>query len=109
MMHNEYTCDALQAFGTALKRTRMVLLIIRGWWIDLCCTHRPRSLLKRQSTKTGSILGTVVDISDDPIPDATVVLQGPAGDRLAAVTKEDGSFAFDQCHARNRLSDHRHC
>jgi hypothetical protein len=46
------------------------------------------------NTKTGRILGTVVDISDDPVPDAAVVLQGPAGNRLAAVTKEDGSFAF---------------
>jgi hypothetical protein len=46
------------------------------------------------STKTGRVLGTVVDISDDPVPDAAVVLQGPAGNRLAAVTKEDGSFAF---------------
>jgi len=36
----------------------------------------------------------VVDTSDDPVPDAAVVLQGPVGNRLAAVTKEDGSFAF---------------
>ena len=46
------------------------------------------------NTKTGRILGTVVDTSDDPVPDSAVVLQGPAGNRLAAVTKEDGSFAF---------------
>jgi hypothetical protein len=44
--------------------------------------------------KTGSISGTVVDTSSDPVPDAAVVLQGPAGNRLAAVTKEDGSFVF---------------
>ena len=36
----------------------------------------------------------MADISDDPVSDAAVVLQGPAGNRLAAVTKEDGSFAF---------------
>ncbi len=36
----------------------------------------------------------MVDTSDDPIPGATVVLQGPAGDRLTAVTKDDGAFAF---------------
>ena len=45
---------------------------------------------------TGSILGTVVDTSDDPIPGATVVLQEGSGDRLTAVTKEDGTFAFQQ-------------
>ena len=45
-------------------------------------------------TNTGSILGTVVDISDDPVPNATVVLQGAAGDRFTEVTNEYGSFAF---------------
>jgi hypothetical protein len=50
-------------------------------------------------TETGSIRGTVIDSSDDPIPGATVVLQGPAGDRLTAATKDDGSFAFDQAPA----------
>jgi hypothetical protein len=45
---------------------------------------------------TGSILGAVVDTSDDPIPGATVVLQEGSGDRLTAVTKEDGTFAFQQ-------------
>ena len=51
------------------------------------------------NTRTGSILGTVVDTSDDPIPGATVVLQGPAGDRLTVVTKDDGAFVFDQAPA----------
>ncbi len=45
---------------------------------------------------TGSILGTVVDTSDDPIPGATVVLQEPAGDRLTVVTKDNGGFAFHE-------------
>jgi hypothetical protein len=48
------------------------------------------------NTKTGSILGTVLDTSDDPIAGATVVLQGPAGDHLSVVTKDDGSFAFHE-------------
>ena len=56
---------------------------------------------KTASTKTGRILGTVVDTSDDPIPGATVVLQGPAGDRLTAVTKDDGAFVFDQAPAES--------
>ena len=41
----------------------------------------------------------MVDTSDDPIPGATIVLQGPAGDRLTAVTKDDGTFVFDQAPA----------
>ncbi len=48
------------------------------------------------NTRTGSIRGTVVDTGDDPIPGATVVLHGPAGDRLTSVTKDDGGFAFEQ-------------
>lgn len=48
------------------------------------------------NTRAGSILGTVVDTSDDPVPGATVVLQGPAGDRPALVTKDDGTFAFHE-------------
>jgi len=46
------------------------------------------------NTRTGSVLGTVVDTSDDPVPDATVVLQRPTGERLTVVTRDDGSFAF---------------
>jgi hypothetical protein len=44
-------------------------------------------------TKAG-IVGTVVDISDDPIPNATVILLAPEVDHITAVTKDDGSFAF---------------
>jgi hypothetical protein len=44
--------------------------------------------------KTGSILGTVVDTNDDPIPNATVVFKAPAGDPLTVVTKDDGAFVF---------------
>ncbi|HME37062.1 MAG TPA: carboxypeptidase-like regulatory domain-containing protein [Candidatus Sulfotelmatobacter sp.] len=51
------------------------------------------------NARTGKILGTVVDTSDDPIPGAAVVLQGPAGDRLTVVTKDDGAFVFDQAPA----------
>ncbi|MGA9390920.1 MAG: carboxypeptidase-like regulatory domain-containing protein [Candidatus Sulfotelmatobacter sp.] len=49
--------------------------------------------------ETGCIRGTVVDTSDDPIPAATIVLRGPAGDRLTAVTKDDGTFAFNEAPA----------
>jgi len=46
------------------------------------------------STNAGSILGKVVDPSDDPIPGANVILAGPRGNLLTVVTKEDGAFAF---------------
>jgi len=46
------------------------------------------------SAKTGSIVGTVVDVRDDPVSNATVVLQGSAGNGLTVITKDDGFFAF---------------
>jgi hypothetical protein len=70
----------------------LLLIFLAGGW--LLVVPASAQSIEMANTKTGSILGTVVDTSDDPVPDATVVLQGPAGNRLAAVTKEDGSFAF---------------
>jgi hypothetical protein len=46
------------------------------------------------NAKTGGILGTVADVNSDPIPNATVVLQGPVGNRLTVTTIDDGSFAL---------------
>src|SRR5271166_247705 len=84
--------------GAFLKVTHVLLLIfLAGGLLHVV----PASAQSTQAanTKTGSILGTVVDTSDDPIPAATVVLQGSAGDRLTAVTKDDGTFAFDEAPA----------
>ena len=80
-----------------LKRAHMLVLIILGGFILTV----PMSAQSAEvaSAKTGRILGTVVDSTNDPIPGATIVLQGPAGDRLTAVTKDDGTFAFDQAPA----------
>jgi carboxypeptidase family protein len=79
--------------GAFLKVTRVLLLIFLAGGLLLAVSASAQST-EAANTRTGSILGIVVDISDDPVPDAAVVLQGPAGNRLAAVTKEDGSFAF---------------
>lgn len=43
---------------------------------------------------TGTVLGKVVDASEDPIPGATVVLEAQDSERLTVVTTDDGSFAF---------------
>lgn len=48
-----------------------------------------------QNTNKGSILGTVTDINNDPIQNATVVLQAPdTSDRHTLTTKEDGVFSL---------------
>ena len=93
MMQNKTHATPYRHLGLFYDLTRMVLLIfVAGGLLFVAPAFAQSDELP--NTKTGSILGTVVDTSDDPVPDAAVVLQGPVGNRLAAVTKEDGSFAF---------------
>ena len=80
-----------------LKLTQMLVLIALGGVIVAVPVSAQSA--EAPNTKTGRILGTVVDTSDDPIPGATVLLQGPASDRLTVVTKDDGAFVFDQAPA----------
>ena len=77
-----------------LKLTQMLVLVALGGVIVAVPVSAQSA--EAANTKTGRILGTVVDTSDDPIPGATVILQGPTGDRLTVVTKDDGAFVFDQ-------------
>jgi hypothetical protein len=46
------------------------------------------------NTNSGTVLGQVLDSSEDPVANATVVLQRPDGDHLTIVTADDGSFVF---------------
>jgi hypothetical protein len=91
MQNNSHTSPN-RPLEVLLKLTHMLALIALGGVILVVPVSAHSTELA--NTKTGSILGTVVDTSDDPIPGATVVLQGPAGDRLTVVTKDDGGFAF---------------
>jgi len=76
-----------------MKKTNILLLIVLacGW---LLAAPASAQSANPAQTRTANIQGTVVDVSGDPIPDATVVLQGPAGNPLTVVAKDDGSFAF---------------
>jgi len=80
-----------------LKLTQMLILIALGGVIVAVPVSAQSA--EAPNTRTGRILGTVVDTSDDPIPGATVFLQGPTGDRLTVVTKDDGAFVFEQASA----------
>jgi len=93
MIHIETHATPYRYLGLFYNLTRMVLLIVvAGGMLFLVPAFAQAT--ETPSPTTGSVLGTVVDISNDPVPDAAVVLQGPVGSRLAAVTKEDGSFTF---------------
>jgi hypothetical protein len=88
-MHNTQT--SLNKFwGRFLKLTHISLLIA-FCGVTLAAPVSAQSA-EAANTKTSSILGKVVDASDDPIPGATVALQGPVGDHLTGVTKDDGTF-----------------
>ena len=78
---------------SVLKITQLLLLIICAGVFALVVPASAQ-LAQASQAKSGNILGTVNDINNDPVAEANVVLQGPAGDRLASVTKDDGTFAF---------------
>jgi Carboxypeptidase regulatory-like domain len=78
-----------------MKTTYMLLLIVLAAELFSLVPAYAQST-EAANTKAGSVLGTAVDISGDPIPDATVVLQGPTGQSQKVVTKDDGSFAFHE-------------
>ena len=55
--------------------------------------------------QTGTIIGTVVDVNDDPVPGANVVLDAPSlRDHTHAVTNNNGFFVLD--HVRPGVSCH---
>ncbi|HVN21309.1 MAG TPA: carboxypeptidase-like regulatory domain-containing protein [Dongiaceae bacterium] len=78
--------------GMLLKATRMLLLTLSAGALLWAAPGFAQSL-ESANTKSGSILGTVLDVTSDPVADATVVLQAPAENRLTTTTKDDGSFA----------------
>jgi len=94
-MQNNTHCLPNRLLELLLKRAHtLVLIVLSG--VILAVPISAQSFEAAKTEKIGSIRGTVVDTSDDPIPGATVVLQGPGGDRLTCVTKDDGAFAFQE-------------
>jgi hypothetical protein len=96
MLQNRHTSPN-RRLASLLRRAQLLLLFVLSGVI-LVVPMSAQSF-ETASTITGNVLGTVVDTSDDPIPGANVVLRGPAGERLTAVTKDDGGFAFEQAPA----------
>ena len=96
MQNNTHTLSN-RCWDRLLKLTQILVLVALGRVI--VAVPVSAQSFEGAKSETGCIRGTVVDSSDDPIPAATIVLQGPAGDRLTAVTKDDGTFAFDEAPA----------
>jgi hypothetical protein len=96
MLQNRHT-SSNRRLASLLKRAQLLLLFVLS--AVILVVPMSAQSFETASTITGNVLGTVVDTSDDPIPGANVVLRGPAGERLTAVTKDDGGFAFEQAPA----------
>jgi Carboxypeptidase regulatory-like domain len=93
-MHNNTPAKPNRHLAT-LKLANLLLLIVLAGGTLIVIPAFAQST-EASNIKTGSILGTVVDISDDPVPDATVVLQGPIGQGHEVLSKDDGTFAFQE-------------
>ena len=92
-IHNK-TFEAPNRHSVAfLKTTEMLLLMVIAGGLLLAVPAFAQSS-EAADTTTAGIRGTVADVNSDPIPNATVVLQGPAGNRLTVTTTDDGSFAL---------------
>jgi len=58
--------------------------------------EQPTALPDAPKAQPGIIVGTVVDVNDDAVPGATVVLQSPAlKNRLIVVANDNGFFEFN--------------
>jgi hypothetical protein len=91
--HNYRYSSSHWLLGTLLNLTYLFPLIAFAGGLILVAPASAQSN-EAPNTKTGTIVGTVVDSNNDTIPNATVVLQNPVGDPITVVTKDDGSFAF---------------
>jgi hypothetical protein len=91
-MHNNIQATPNRYAEAFLKAARMLPIVVAaGWLLTVSAFAQTGEAL---NTKTTDIQGTVADASSDPIPNATVVLQGPGDNRLIATTTDDGSFAL---------------
>jgi hypothetical protein len=91
--NNRHASSSHWLLGMLLNLTHLWLLIALAGGMTLVVPASAQST-EAPIIETGSILGTVVDSTNDTIPNATVVLQKPVGDPLTVVTTDDGSFAF---------------
>jgi Carboxypeptidase regulatory-like domain len=81
-----------------------VLRTLRIWLLALAAIAIAAPLAAQDvdapKPEAGHITGTVTDVNDDPVPGATVVLEGSAlGDLRAVVSNNNGFFEFNDLEA----------
>jgi Carboxypeptidase regulatory-like domain len=96
-MHNNTPAKPNRHLAT-LKSANLSLLIVLAVGTLIGIPGFAQST-EAANTKAGTVQGTVVDVSGDPVPGATVVLQGPTGVSHKVLTKDDGTFGFQDAMA----------
>jgi Carboxypeptidase regulatory-like domain len=91
-MHNN-THANLNRPLKVLSKARHILALIALSGMALVPSVSAQSTVAA-NTNSGTVLGRVLDVSEDPVADATVVVQRPDGNQVTVVTMDDGSFAF---------------
>lgn len=91
-MHNNTHANPNQLLQV-LSTPRHFLLLIALTGIAFVGSASAQSRVAA-NTNSGTVLGRVVDVNEDPVANATVVLPRPDGDHATVVTMDDGSFAF---------------
>ncbi len=93
LIYNHKQMILTEQLKTLIRPTLVLLLIVftAGWFLAVQVSAQST---EASHLKTGNLQGTVVDIANDAVPDATVILQGPTGETRKVLTNSDGSFAF---------------
>jgi carboxypeptidase family protein len=91
-MHSNTHAD-LNRHLNVLSKARHILVLTALSGMVLVASASAQSTVAA-NTDSGTVLGQVLDVSEDPVANASVVLQRPDGDHATVVTMDDGSFAF---------------
>jgi hypothetical protein len=91
-MHNNTNAKPAQPLKV-LSKPRHFLVLIALTGIIFVASVSAQSTVAA-NTNSGTVLGRVLDVNEDPVANATVVLQRPDGDHVNVVTMDDGAFAF---------------
>jgi hypothetical protein len=91
-MHSDTHADLNQPLNV-LSKTRHILVLISLSGMVLVASASAQSTVAA-NTNSGTVLGQVLDVNEDPVANASVVLQRADGDHATVVTMDDGSFAF---------------
>src|SRR6516162_698446 len=92
IMHNDTFAKPNRPLNM-LSKPRHFFLLIALTGIVFVGSVTAQSIVAA-NPNSGTVLGRVLDVNEDPVANATVALQRPDADHATIVTMDDGSFAF---------------